>query len=85
MQINGKGLTARLSISLISAGLAASISIAAPQQSPPKNAKSWSESAKEVSRVVAEKKESCGQQARERKLKSIKRLRFIRGCVRKID
>jgi hypothetical protein len=35
-----------------------------------------------ASRRLAEKNESCRQQAREQKLTFLKRRRFVRGCVR---
>jgi hypothetical protein len=37
----------------------------------------------EASRVLAQKKETCRRQAKEEKLKVLKRHRFIRDCVKK--
>jgi hypothetical protein len=68
---------------LVVVGLAAWASITSAQQSLSQKSKSAAETAQEASRIVTEKNENCRRQARERKLKGQKRLRFIRGCVKK--
>ena len=68
---------------LIVVGLVASPTIVLAQQqtSPSSEPKSPAEIAK-ASRIMAEKNESCRLQAKERKLKGLKRRRFIRDCVK---
>jgi len=69
---------------VFSAALAALISIdslTALAQSPSAKLKSPGQIAA-ASRLLAEKNESCRQQAREQGLRLLKRRRFIRDCVK---
>jgi hypothetical protein len=69
---------------LIVVGLVASPTIVlAQQQTSPSPKPNWPAEIAKASRIVAGKNDSCGLQAKEKKLKGLKRRRFIRECVKK--